>query len=206
MILPSRYKLEEVYYSLNELKQQGSDLNSEFSINNQKINDQYFSNQINIDAYVIAKERILKQFLCAHQQIQEEMKEVGNLELDVEYKQKEDSLEISESDPTQGTHSQQEPLPLVTYITVKYNAGYGNFLSICGTGPNMSWDPEKALLLRCIGKDLWVYETSSPFDPFQFKVLLNNKTWEKGPDHTADKNSPIEFSPRFPVQETPSKI
>jgi hypothetical protein len=89
--------------------------------------------------------------------------------------------------------------PPITYITVKYNAGYGNFISICGTGPNMSWDPEKALLLRCVGKDTWVYETSDLFEPFHCKILLNNKIWERGSDHIIDRNNPMEFSPHFSV-------
>lgn len=85
----------------------------------------------------------------------------------------------------------------ITYITVKYNAGYGNSLSMCGTGPNMSWEADKALLLRCVGDDTWVYETSSSFEPFHFKILLNGKVWEEGDDHIVSKDKPVEIVPRF---------
>ena len=86
----------------------------------------------------------------------------------------------------------------ITYITVKFDAGYGNFLSICGTGPNMSWDSTKALPLRCVGDDLWVFETTQTFEQFEYKILMNNKTWEKGAsNHSIQRDTPVQITPRF---------
>ena len=86
----------------------------------------------------------------------------------------------------------------ITYITVKFDAGYGNFLSICGTGPNMSWDSTKALPLRCVGDDLWVFETTQTFEQFEYNILMNNKTWEKGAsNHSIQRDTPVQITPRF---------
>jgi hypothetical protein len=86
----------------------------------------------------------------------------------------------------------------ITYITIKYDPGYGNSLSICGSGPKMNWDPEKAVPLRCVGNDIWIYETSETFEEFNFKILLNNKTWEDGSDHFIHRNNPVQITPHFP--------
>ena len=85
----------------------------------------------------------------------------------------------------------------ITYITIKYDVGFGNFLSICGTGPNMSWDPEKAVRLRCVENDTWVYETHHTFEKFEYKILINNKIWEEGSHHDVDKYHPNQITPRF---------
>lgn len=86
-----------------------------------------------------------------------------------------------------------------TYITVKFDTKFKNFLSICGNGPNMSWEIEKAIPLRCIGKDTWIYETNTPFEKFEYKLLFNNKTWEKGPNHFVHRDNPVEIAPIFPL-------
>ena|ERR1700722_6699940 len=85
----------------------------------------------------------------------------------------------------------------ITYITIKYDAGYGNTLSICGTGPKMSWDPKKALPLRCVGNDTWVYETNDQFEEFNYKILVNNQIWEEGPDHLIRRDKPDQITPAF---------
>ncbi len=85
----------------------------------------------------------------------------------------------------------------MTYITIKFDTGLGNSLWICGNGPKMSWDAAKALPLRCVGTDTWVYETTEPFQAFSFKILLNGKAWETGQDHSVERNKPIEITPQF---------
>ncbi len=101
--------------------------------------------------------------------------------------------QLSKASPI-NTPTYQHP---ITYITIKYNAGFGNSLSICGTGPQMSWDVQKALPLRCVGDDIWVYETNANFQEFNFKIVLNNKFWEKGSDHLVRQDNPQQITPHF---------
>ncbi len=110
--------------------------------------------------------------------------------------------DIARLSPTSNVDQMMEVLSQsfhpITYITIKYNAGYGNFLSICGSGPNMSWDSNKAIPLRCVREDTWVYETSTPFQSFDYKILLNNTTWEKlSYNRSLQKNNPCEITPYF---------
>ncbi len=112
--------------------------------------------------------------------------------------------EMQHSSPGTGTserasasmHAAPSSRPM-TYITIKCDTGLGNSLWICGNGPKMSWDAAKALPLRCVGTDTWVYETTEPFQAFSFKILLNGKAWETGQDHSIERNKPIEITPQF---------
>lgn len=95
-------------------------------------------------------------------------------------------------------------LPLqkpVTYVTVKYNTGFGNFLSICGTGPNMGWTTDKATRLRCVDTDTWVYETTTLFEKFEYKIILNNENGKIEEQHQVlhiiTKGKPVVIYPNF---------
>lgn len=86
--------------------------------------------------------------------------------------------------------------PTRTKITVKHDAGYGNSLSICGTGPGMSW--ERGIPLTNIGADTWICELSSDdFKNFEFKIVKNDKQFEAGFNHSIDCGENTEITPVF---------
>ncbi|MES2121256.1 MAG: hypothetical protein V4492_00590 [Chlamydiota bacterium] len=81
-----------------------------------------------------------------------------------------------------------------TSMSIRYNAGWGNTLSIVGNGPRMSWDTPTPL--RLAGDDLWIAETTKHFDEFEYKLLLNGKP-ESGPNRRMRAGSKEEVYPRF---------
>lgn len=85
-----------------------------------------------------------------------------------------------------------------TRITVKFDAGQGNQLFIRGNGPGMTWD--EGIPLTNVGSDLWVFETQLEFEPFEYKILLNDKQWEDGENHTTQVGKKIEIATKFSNQ------
>jgi hypothetical protein len=83
----------------------------------------------------------------------------------------------------------------ITKVVIKYNVGFGNQLFIRGTGANLSWD--KGILLNNISADEWVWETKTPFNSCEFKVLVNDFQYELGENHRLDQGSSIQYVPRF---------
>ncbi len=81
-----------------------------------------------------------------------------------------------------------------TRLSVRCNAGSG-FLTIRGSGPDLSWD--RSAPLKKVGDDLWVWESSKPFGKMEYKLLLNDTQWEKGTNHSVEKGKKIEVTPRF---------
>ncbi|MBS0652353.1 MAG: hypothetical protein JSR39_02375 [Verrucomicrobia bacterium] len=66
-------------------------------------------------------------------------------------------------------------------IAVKYQGNEGDKLYIRGTGPSMRhWG--EAIEMRKEG-NLWIYDSTEPFDNFEFKMMLNNQLWEGGDNH-----------------------
>lgn len=82
-----------------------------------------------------------------------------------------------------------------TRITVKYNVGYGNILYIRGKGANLSW--EKGIPLKNIKADEWQWETDKEFSQCEFKVLINDKTYENGENHYLRHSASITYVPHF---------
>lgn len=82
-----------------------------------------------------------------------------------------------------------------TALSIRYNAGWGNSLSIVGNGPKMSWHTPSPL--TPVGEDLWVAMVQVPGDgEFEYKLVLNGKQ-ESGPNHRAKAGSKEEVYPRF---------
>ncbi|MBS0605779.1 MAG: hypothetical protein KF898_07060 [Parachlamydiales bacterium] len=82
--------------------------------------------------------------------------------------------------------------PLVTArIVVKYEGAESDKLFIRGTGPNMSWGP--GIEMRKEGS-LWIYESTAPFETFEFKMMLNDQLWEAGENHKIASGKPVELS------------
>lgn len=82
-----------------------------------------------------------------------------------------------------------------TRITVKYDVGFGNSLFIRGQGANLSWD--KGMPMRNIKNDEWVWETDIPFATAEFKVLINDRSYETGRNHLLHCGTIVQYTPRF---------
>jgi hypothetical protein len=95
---------------------------------------------------------------------------------------------------TYSTSSEHKKGPK-TRITVKYDIGFGNYLFLRGKGANLCWD--KGVVLKNARNDEWVWETDLPFSSCEFKVLVNDTTYEIGDNHTLTCGASIQYTPRF---------
>ena len=82
-----------------------------------------------------------------------------------------------------------------TKITIKYDAGFGNILTIRGQGANLNWS--EGVQLKNVNPDEWTWETEQPFTSCEFKVLLNDHTYEQGHNHQLTKGSHLQYTPKF---------
>jgi hypothetical protein len=82
-----------------------------------------------------------------------------------------------------------------TRITVKYDTGINNQLTIRGQGANLNWD--KGYPLKNVKSDEWTWETETNFSLCEFKVLLNDQQYETGENHHLTPGASIAYSPRF---------
>ena len=86
--------------------------------------------------------------------------------------------------------------PVVTTITARINIGFGNALHLRGEGPGLSWD--RGLPMECIAADLWRLNLGESARGFTFKVLVNDLTWNSGPDYTVASGGVVNITPTFP--------
>lgn len=83
-----------------------------------------------------------------------------------------------------------------TKIVVKFNCGFTNTLSIRGEGlKSLSWN--KGCPMKNVKADEWCWETDENFKQAQFKVLINDKQYELGENHTIECGKSIIFAPKF---------
>lgn len=82
-----------------------------------------------------------------------------------------------------------------TKITVKFDVGYNNFLSIRGNGANLSW--ETGIPMTNLKNDEWFWETELNFTKCEFKVLINDSTYESGENNLLNCGTSIEHTPVF---------
>lgn len=82
-----------------------------------------------------------------------------------------------------------------TTIVVKFNCGFSNTLFIRGEGMGLNW--YKGIPLKNVKVDEWVWETDTPFQKAQFKILLNDREFESGENHTVECGTSMNISPRF---------
>lgn len=83
-----------------------------------------------------------------------------------------------------------------TKIIIHYNAGFGNSISVRGdtTPLNWSWG-QKA---ENVDANTWQYVMERPTGgTIEFKVLLNDSTWETGSNHTVTVGSTVDIYPSF---------
>lgn len=84
----------------------------------------------------------------------------------------------------------------ITKIIIKYDVGFGNTLYLRGHGfHGLSWD--KGVALKNIRSNEWLLEITTSFIQAEFKVLINDKVYETGPNHTIKCGSSIQYSPHF---------
>jgi hypothetical protein len=86
--------------------------------------------------------------------------------------------------------------PVVTTITARINIGFGNTLHLRGEGPGLSWD--RGVPMECIAADLWRFNLGESARGFAFKVLVNDLTWNSGPDYTVASGGVVNLTPTFP--------
>ena len=83
-----------------------------------------------------------------------------------------------------------------TCITAHIDCGFSNNLFLRGEGiSSLSW--EKGVQMKNVGPGEWVWESDRPFSTMQFKVLVNDKWYEQGDNHTAAFGQRVEFTPKF---------
>jgi len=84
-----------------------------------------------------------------------------------------------------------------TRIVVQCDVGFANSLYVRGEGiPHLNW--EKGTPLKNVKADEWVWETDEPFKAGEFKVLINDQTYEVGENHPIHPGSSIRLNPKFP--------
>lgn len=82
-----------------------------------------------------------------------------------------------------------------TKLSVKFDCGYPNKLTIRGEGGNLSWD--KGIPLKNIKPDEWVYETTTPFTKCHFKILVNDEIYETGNNRILVQGTNSTYTPKF---------
>lgn len=84
-----------------------------------------------------------------------------------------------------------------TRIVVQMKDDFPNSLYLRGEGlTGLSW--EKGMEMDHLTKDEWVFETDEPFTSGQFKVLVNDTTFEVGDNHPLYPGASIRINPKFP--------
>lgn len=74
-------------------------------------------------------------------------------------------------------------------IVVQYAGKEGDKLFIRGTGPKMGYWGEGIEMRQENG--LWIYDSTDPFETFEFKLMLNNHLWEEGSNHLISQGEMI---------------
>ena len=85
--------------------------------------------------------------------------------------------------------------PPATFISVQVDIGFGNHLTIRGSGPGLSWD--EGLVMDCFGPNLWTVSIKKATKPVIFKVLVNDLTWSAGVDYTVAPGKSVTITPTF---------
>ncbi len=85
--------------------------------------------------------------------------------------------------------------PPATFISAQIDIGFGNHLYIRGEGPGLSWD--HGIAMDCTGAGLWTTTVKHAAAPVVFKVLVNDLTWNAGPDYIAKPGKSLLVTPSF---------
>jgi len=83
-----------------------------------------------------------------------------------------------------------------TKIVVQYDCGFSNALFIRGEGiPGLSW--EKGTLMKCTKNNEWVFQTRKSFKNCQFKILINDTSFEVGENRSITCGKTCSYTPQF---------
>ena len=85
--------------------------------------------------------------------------------------------------------------PPVTVISAQIDIGFGNHLTLRGSGPGLSWD--EGLVMENGGTNLWTVALPNVTKPVSFKVLVNDLSWSTGADYVAAPGKSITVYPIF---------
>ena len=69
-------------------------------------------------------------------------------------------------------------------------------LYLRGKGGGLNW--EKGTQLTPKEPDEWIWETDEPFTSGEFKVLIDDQTYELGENHRLYPGASIRINPKFP--------
>lgn len=87
------------------------------------------------------------------------------------------------------------PKLLPTVISARVDVGFGNALFLRGEGPGLSWD--LGVPLECVAADLWRIILPESQRGFTCKFLVNDLSWNTGPDYVVAAGESVTFSPKF---------
>ncbi len=87
------------------------------------------------------------------------------------------------------------PKPVVTTISAHVDIGFGNTLYMRGEGNGLSWNAGVAM--QCVADDLWQIKLGASPGGHIFKFLVNDLTWNVGPDHKIASGAAITIKPEF---------
>ncbi len=89
----------------------------------------------------------------------------------------------------------EQSKPAIIKIKAQIDIGFGNALTIRGSGADLSWD--KGLSMNCVNDDLWSITLVGVTGPVTFKFLVNDLTWSAGEDYLAQPGDEVVFVPAF---------
>jgi hypothetical protein len=81
-------------------------------------------------------------------------------------------------------------------IVVYGPAGSTEPIYLRGEGAGLSWN--KGLKLDHKAGNEWIWETYEPINRTEFKVLIDDKLWEEGPNHVLEPGHTVEYTAKFP--------
>lgn len=90
----------------------------------------------------------------------------------------------------------QQPAYQQTKVLIHCDAGFGNTLYIRGDTLPLNWN----FGMKCenVSSDTWEYTMERPVSgSAEFKVLLNDSTWESGNNHVVQVGNTVEIWPSF---------
>lgn len=104
-------------------------------------------------------------------------------------------LKASKKVPS-GPKPKKQPSPkILGKVIVKFDVGFGNVLFIRGKGGGLSWD--QGIPLRIKGTNEWIWDPKQSFNECEFKVLINDQTYEAGENHRLTCGATIQYTPSF---------
>lgn len=85
--------------------------------------------------------------------------------------------------------------PVKTTVIAKFDAGYGNTLTIRGNCSGLTWDSGE--VMENIGTDEWIWTSTVVTSELEFKVLLNDEVWSTGANGVVFPGATVVFQPSF---------